>query len=206
MYTDNEFNNKKNSLFGNLFRKRTKRLFNDFEKKFNQVVNVKMIIQIICIITGLCLFLLTGLSDTVVAYVVAVYVIVWSINSLSASRSQEYNLFKRFLIYAILGIITAVALIITKNVPLCLGLWILIEMLVKLDFMFQFKKISLSSWTVLLGYSIFLLMFAILIFVNPLKQLLLTEFTGVMLILTSILNLTALNLVKTIGVDYLNDF
>ncbi len=109
--------------------------------------------------------------------------------------TKEERLVSLDLIIGLITIITGIFLYIYRlellNIfPTILGIWIIFTNLVKMQLSINLSVIEKSSWILLLIINILMIIFGILLIVNPFGSLMaLTELAGMFLLVTETINL-----------------
>ena len=204
MYTDLDKPN--NNFFGNLFRKRKKRLFDDFEKKFNQTLLIHMAFGLVFILLGLVFVQFISIPENLIHIFLGIIILGWSVNAFLTYRKSEYKIFNRYIFYSIIGLILAILFFVFKSPNTIFACFVLLSAVTVIDYALMFKKIQNGAWTVLAVSTILMILLAVVLFIYPLEHLLMIQFMGVLQILYGMLNIMVLNLVKNTAVDHLNDF
>ena len=170
-------------------------------KKLSQISTIT---SIIFILVGIFLIIKPETTLSLISYILGIVILVNGIMNLIRyfSNRATGDLFDFGFIFGIIGVVVAVIFISQPNmiasiIPLILGVWILVNGIVKLQFSMNLRNYQNSSWSrsaVISGLNIFL---GIILVLNPFKgAVVITQIIGGFLILYAILDLLESRTIK----------
>ena len=166
------------------------------ENVYNRMIIYSILTSILSIIIGLILIFLPSISNKVVGIIVGIVFLVFSINSVykyfHRDGAKIYSLNLIFgVLYSILGIVIIIYPFSVMNfVTICLGLFIIVNGVSKINYGIWLKRGNEESWLVTLVTGAFLGTIGIMLVFNPFTALTLTQISGAFLIITGVLNLS----------------
>jgi len=208
---NHEKKDSKLGFFGNLFRKRTKRLLTDIDRLFTKIMWYHILASLVLIGIGVLFLFWPDLSVTVLGVLFGLNILAFGcINLYSYKKRSDLPFFTYYLVYGIAGLLLGVLTILnpflfTQVVTIFIGLWILYMAIVKFEFSLRLKKMEESSWLLFLVSSVLEVFMSILIFVNPFSNLVITTLSGAYFILCGIINCTDAILAKNRSIDFLEN-
>lgn len=166
------------------------------ENVYNRMIIYSILTSILSIIIGLILIFLPSISNKVVGIIVGIVFLVFGINSVykyfHRDGAKIYSLNLIFgVLYSILGIVIIIYPFSVMNfVTICLGLFIIVNGVSKINYGIWLKRGNEESWLVTLVTGAFLGTIGIMLVFNPFTALTLTQISGAFLIITGVLNLS----------------
>ncbi len=179
-----------------LFRKRKKRLLNDLDRLMNKVMWYEIIASAVMIIFGLIFLINPTTSTKAVSILFGLGVIASSAIAIyEGMKRRDLPFFKYFILYGVLGLIVGLLAVLSpftfsQIVTVFVGLWMICQAITKIDFGLRLKIISENAWLFLILSSVLQIFMAILIFINPFSNLLITQIVGAYLVLNGVMNAT----------------
>ena len=177
-------------------------IFHKGVKDFNKLLNVSLLTSILFAVIGAVLLFIPSLSAKVIGYICGG---IFLINGLSiiykyikreGAKLYRYNLIYG-IILAILGLlIILVPYSVTSFLTVMFGLYLATIGSTKVTYAICFKIGDDSSWLLTLIIGIMLILFGILIIVNPFSNLAMTQLIGTFILLSSILDITDIIMLK----------
>ena len=177
-------------------------IFHKGVKDFNKLLNVSLLTSILFAVIGAVLLFIPSLSAKVIGYICGG---IFLINGLSiiykyiereGAKLYRYNLIYG-IIFAILGLlIILVPYSVTSFLTVMFGLYLATIGSTKVTYAIWFKIGDDSSWLLTLIIGIMLILFGILIIVNPFSNLAMTQLIGTFILLSSILDITDIIMLK----------
>ncbi|MEG1892397.1 MAG: DUF308 domain-containing protein [Bacilli bacterium] len=164
------------------------------ENLFNRMLNYSFITAGLSFILGLILLFLPNITNKVVGILVGISFLVTGIGAIYNYFHREgaklYSLNLVFgILFAILGIVIILyPFTVMSFVTICLGLYMIVSGCMKINYSFWFKRGSEDCWLVTLVTGILLIIFGIMVLVNPFSSLTLTKLAGIFLIIISVLD------------------
>lgn len=193
----------------NLFRKRKKRLLTDIDKLYNNVMWMEIGLSLLLVLVGIVFLLNPELSINVLSILFGIITILFGVlNIYTYLKRREIWLFKFGIIYGIIAIVLGLLIVInpftfSQVVTVFIGLYLIYFATIKIDLAVRLRLVLESSWLIVLVTSLLEIFMAILIFINPFSNLLITEVSGIYFILTGILNSTMAILTRNRSIDFL---
>lgn len=166
------------------------------ENVYNRMIIYSILTSILSIIIGLVLMFLPAVSNKVVGIIVGIVFLAFGINSVykyfHRDGAKIYSLNLIFgVLYSILGIVIIIYPFSVMNfVTVCLGLFIIVNGISKINYGMWLKRGNEESWLVTLVTGAFLVTIGIMLVFNPFTALTLTQIAGAFLIITGVLNLS----------------
>lgn len=166
------------------------------ENVYNRMIIYSILTSILSIIIGLVLIFLPVVSNKVVGIIVGIVFLAFGINSVykyfHRDGAKIYSLNLIFgVLYSILGIVIIIYPFSVMNfVTVCLGLFIIVNGISKINYGMWLKRGNEESWLVTLVTGAFLVTIGIMLVFNPFTALTLTQIAGAFLIITGVLNLS----------------
>ncbi len=166
------------------------------ENVYNRMIIYSILTSILSIIIGLVLIFLPAVSNKVVGIIVGIVFLAFGINSVykyfHRDGAKIYSLNLIFgVLYSILGIVIIIYPFSVMNfVTVCLGLFIIVNGISKINYGMWLKRGNEESWLVTLVTGAFLVTIGIMLVFNPFTALTLTQIAGAFLIITGVLNLS----------------
>ena len=162
---------------------------------YQRFVNYSLGAAIITFIIGLVLVFLPDVSNRIVGALIG-------ISCIGSGASSLYNYLKRdgaklfalSIVFAVFYFLLGLILIIypykvMSFVTICLGLYLIVKGAMKIDYAFWFKRGSEDSWLVTLVTGILLIVFGILLLVDPFARVLtLTKIAGAFLMINAVMD------------------
>jgi len=166
----------------------------DYINKISQISNIT---SFAFIVVGIFLIIRPATTLSLISYVLGIIILVNGIVNLIKyfSNRDKVNLYDFGLIFGILNVIIAIIFIskpgmIASIIPLVLGIWILVNGIIKLQFAINLRNQSGSNWVhnaVISGINVLLGLFLVL---NPFSgAVVITRIVGVILVGYAILDL-----------------
>ena len=166
------------------------------ENVYNRMIIYSILTSILSIIIGLVLIFLPAVSNKVVGIIVGIVFLAFGINNVykyfHRDGAKIYSLNLIFgVLYSILGIVIIIYPFSVMNfVTVCLGLFIIVNGISKINYGMWLKRGNEESWLVTLVTGAFLVTIGIMLVFNPFTALTLTQIAGAFLIITGVLNLS----------------
>ncbi len=215
MYNDEEIEKKKKEdqahHFWNPFRKRTKRLLADVDRMFNKILWCEIEISTALILIGIIFLVNPDVGEILTAIVFGILAVCFGVlNLYSYFKRKEIPFFKFHFIYGCIGIGLGLFSIFNPFLfhtvlTIGIGLWFIYLAATKLDLALCLKMMNEESWLIHLTTAFVIFVMALLILINPFKNLLLTQLAGAYLILCGILNIADIFLTRKRAVDFLEN-
>lgn len=174
------------------------------EKYLKKLSKVSIITSIIFIIVGIFLIIKPETTLSLISYILGLIILINGIINLIRyfSNREKVNLYDFGFIIGLISLVIAIIFIsnpsmVASIIPLILGLWILINGIVKLQFSMNLRTYQNSNWIrsiVISGISVIL---GIVLVFNPFKgAVLLTKIIGLFLVGYAILDLLQSRTIK----------
>jgi len=180
----------------------------------SKLSQISIVTSLAFIVVGLFLIIKPATTLSMISYVLGIVILVNGIVNLIKyfSNREKVNLYDFGLIFGILNVIIAIIFIskpsmIASIIPLILGIWILVNGIIKLQFAINLRNQPKSNWVysaVISGISILLGLFLVL---NPFKgAVVITRIIGGILVGYAILDLLQTREIKKVikdGVEFI---
>ncbi len=165
------------------------------KNSYNNFVNYSFISAILTAILGLIMLFLPSLTTKVIGIFAGISCIASAGSALfNYLKRDGAKLFQLSIIFAICYIILGVLLIVYPYtamtfVTICLGIYMIIKGLVKVDYGFWFKRGNEDCWLVTLATGILFVIIGIIMLVNPFGSALkINQLVGAFLIIIGVLD------------------
>lgn len=163
---------------------------------FSLILSVNFLVSILAIILSLILLIAADLSDRAVGFLLGIGFLITGVSTIFSYLKREgaklfvFNLVIG-IIFSLIGLLVAIIPFKSMNfVIVMLGIYLIINGVSKLNVALWLKRGNDSSWSVALPSGILLLVFAIMVFINPFSYLLnLAKLSGVFLLISSFIDL-----------------
>lgn len=166
------------------------------KKNIEKMWTTSVITSTLLIILGLFLFFQPEATISIIAYTIGGIIIISGVGTLYKSfKKNQINGFNLELTLAVITIIAGLIVILNKEAlaslfPLILGIWIIISSTTKLQYAFTLKTMNNQSWISTLIVAILMMLWGILLIVNPFKgALAITKLIGLFIIVYALLNI-----------------
>lgn len=130
--------------------------------------------SILFIVIGLLLFFKPGDTLKTISYVIGGLILVFGIFGVARYTKSEKKGLNFDLIYAILSFIAGLIIVcnpeaLASIIPIILGIWIVINSAIKIQYSFYIKTNTSKKWVVTLTMSLITLVCGIILLFNPFK-------------------------------------
>ena len=166
------------------------------KKKFNKIIFGSWVSSIFFLAFGIFLFIKPELASSLVGYFIGAIITCSGLfalyNYFIGKKEIKYINFE--LIYGIVTLIAGIAIIfnplsICSIVTIGLGIWMLINGIMKLNTGLMLKKYKEETWSILLVIGILTIALGILLIVNPFKAtMIVTPIVGIFVIVYAVLD------------------
>lgn len=184
------------------------------EKHLKKLSQISTITSIIFIVIGIFLIFRPETTLSLISYILGLVILVNGILNLIRyfSNRESGNLYDFGFIFGVMSVITAVIFISQPNmiasiIPLILGIWILVNGVIKLQVSMNLRNYQSSNWIRSMIISGFSVLLGIILVLNPFKgAVVITRMIGIFLIGYAILDLLESRTIKKIlqdGVEFI---
>lgn len=166
------------------------------KKKFNKIIYGSWVSSFLFLIFGIFLFIKPKLANSLIGYVVGAIILLSGlcaiINYFMAKREFKYINFE--LIYGIVTLIAGIVIIfnplaISSIITIGLGIWMIINGIMKINTSLILKKYKEETWMILLFIGLLTLISGILLIFNPFEAtMVVTQVLGMFAIVYAILD------------------
>lgn len=158
---------------------------NGQEKKgFNNIIYLIMMV-----IIGLILLLLPETSNKLIGYIIGIFILLLAviamIKYIKEIPANSMFLVKSLLYFIIAILILIYPLLIMKCVTLILGIYFIIHSALKIQKALLLKKMLTNAWQVPFISGIIIMIFGLILIINPFSGLIITKIAGAFLVLVS---------------------
>ena len=175
---------------------------NSAENRFKRILKYGLIINGISLILGVLLLFLSKASNKTFGLITGTIYLLFGVTFIYKYLQRDgAKLYSLNLIYGILCSLLGLITVFypfrdAKLVTVFLGIFLTINGLVKLNYSFWLKKGSEESWNIVLTSGILLIIFGILMMLNPFVQMAINLVVGIFIIICSIFDITITILFK----------
>lgn len=174
------------------------------KNKFNRIIFSSWFTSLLFLIFGIFLFVKPKMANSLIGYLVGAIVLISGISSIISyiTSKSEFKYMNFQLIY---GIITTIAgmliifnpLAISSFITIGVGIWMLINGIMKINTSLFLKNRKEETWSILMFIGILILLSGLLLIFNPFKgTMVVTQVLGVFAIIYAILDTMNLLLIK----------
>ena len=166
------------------------------EDDFNKMLNFSVMISIVLMLIGGTLLFLPELSIKIIGYICGIVFIFSGINAVfkflkrDGAKLYTYNLVFGIIFFILGLLIILVPYSISSFLTVMFGLYLIVLGGNKITYGVWFKIADDSSWFLTLMIGIMLMIFGIMVIINPFANLAITQLIGAFIILSSLLDLT----------------
>lgn len=180
------------------------------KKKFNEMIRSSLITSIILIVVGLLLIIKPEEVLSLISIIIGIGIVVIGIfGIINYIRDlQEDNTMSLDIIYGVICLIVGSILIMNTKIvgsilPIVLGIWMVINSIIKAQYTLMLKDNNNSRWKITLLFSVLTLVCGILFIFNPFKgAALITQIIGTIVVIYSIMDIANIIILK----KNINDF
>ena len=188
-------------------KKRDKIFLEVISFEFNKIILADIILNILFLVFGFIIYINPYVTANIVGIIIGIYFMLFGLFAVyEFLMRKESPIFKFKILNGILLFILGLFVIfnpfkIIKILTLTLGLYLIVISLVKILEMIKLKKISYDGWLIILVTSVLLLIFGILMVVNPMASMDIIQITGIFIVLSCVLEITNLFMIYTKAKD-----
>ncbi len=159
--------------------------------------------SILFIVIGLLLFFKPGDTLKTISYVIGGLILVFGIFGVARFTKSEKKGLNFDLIYAILSFIAGLIIIcnpeaLASIIPIILGIWIVINSAIKIQYSFYIKSDTSKKWIATLTMSLITLICGIVLLFNPFKAAsYVAQAVGLFIIVYAVIDLVETFMLKT---------
>ena len=159
--------------------------------------------SIILIVIGLLLFLKPDGALKTLAYVIGGLILVFGIFGVARFSKSEKKGLNFDLVYAILSFIAGLIIIVNYEtlmsiIPIVLGIWIVINSAIKIQYSFYIKSDNSKKWAATLVMSLITLICGMILLFNPFEIVkTVTRVVGLFIIIYAVIDLIESFMLKT---------
>ena len=165
-------------------------------KKFKKMYYSSIIISFLLLIFGIFLCTKTIATISFISYIIATIIIMNGLFSVvKYIQDKKEGIIKFELAYGIINIIVGLLIILNPTaigtlLPIIIGVWMVINSTLKIQYIINFSKYKDKNWYISLIIIILMFMFGVSLIFDPFKGLIkITQVIGIVLIIYSILNI-----------------
>lgn len=178
--------------------KKEKTLLERISLDFSKIILSSIVLNIIFLLIGLCIYLKPLIALTTVGLIIGICFMVFGLFDIYEFLNRKATpIFAYRLFLGILAIVLGIFIIVNpfkliKILTLSLGIYLIINAIFKGLESIKLKSYGYDGWLLMLVISIILLIFGIIIAINPMAAMDLAEATGIFIVLASILEISNL--------------
>ena len=173
-----------------------KGLKNSVENMYNRMIAYSVLTSLATAVMGVVLLFLPSLTNKVVGIITGIIFLLSGLNSIFKYFHREgAKIYSLTLVFGVLyillgGIIIVYPFSVVDFITICLGIYMIINGLSKMNYAVWLKKGEEDSWLVTLVSGILIAVIGILVVFNPFASLTITKLAGAFLIITGVIDLT----------------
>ena len=172
-----------------------KGLKNSVENMYNRMIAYSVLTSLATAVMGVVLLFLPSLTNKV-GIITGIIFLLSGLNSIFKYFHREgAKIYSLNLVFGVLyillgGIIIVYPFSVVDFITICLGIYMIINGLSKMNYAVWLKKGEEDSWLVTLVSGILIAVIGILVVFNPFASLTITKLAGAFLIITGVIDLT----------------
>lgn len=173
------------------------------KEMIRKVFTLSIFSSILFIVIGLLLFFKPGDTLKTISYVIGGLILVFGIFGVARFTKSEKKGLNFDLIYAILSFIAGLIIIFNPEalasiIPIVLGIWIVINSAIKIQYSFYIKSATSNKWKATLIMSLITLVCGIVLLFNPFKAAsYVAQAVGLFIMVYAIIDLVESFMLKT---------
>lgn len=172
-------------------------------KIFDRVIKTSILSSLVFLLLGILLFVKPETTLTSISYIIGIMLIILGFISLIKYLTSEFKQSLTVeLIYGIVSMIVGVLLILNPTtiasiIPFILGIWIVINSAIKIQYSVTLKNYDSNNWVYTLTVAILMFICGLVLILNPFEgAVIITKTIGIFIIIYSILDLSECFLFK----------
>jgi len=179
-------------------KKKEKNFLEIISFEFNKIILANIVLNILFLLFGFIIYMNPYVTTKIIGIIIGIYFIFFAIFAIYEFLMRKDSPIFRFkIIIGILVLILGIFAIINpfkiiKITTFSLGVYLIINSISKLLEVFKFKKIGYDGWMLILVTSILLLIFGVLMVINPMASIDIIQLTGIFIVLSCILEIANL--------------
>lgn len=181
------------------------------KKAFHKVIISSIVSSLLFFALGVFLFIKPELANEMVGYILGTLIMIAGVNSLvkffvnqSALRFFDFELVLGILSILLGAMIIFNPLALTGILTIGLGLWMIVQSTIKVQYALELKRYGEDSWLLTLVIAILTLILGLIVIFNPFNgQMLLTKVIGIFIIFYSILDIVECLLLRKDAKDFI---
>lgn len=173
------------------------------KEMLRKVFTLSIFSSIIFIVIGLLLFFKSAQVLDAISYVIGGLILVFAIFGIARFSKSEKKGLNFDLVYAILSLVAGLIIIfnprgLIKIIPIILGIWIVINSAIKIQYSFYIKSETSNKWKATLVMSLITLICGIVLLFNPFEAAeTAAKIIGLFIIIYAVIDLVESFMLKT---------
>ena len=161
-----------------------------------KVSTLSIFSSILFIVIGMLLLFKPGATLRTISYVIGGLILVFGIFGVARFTKSDKKGFNFDLVYGILSLIAGLIIIcnpeaLVSIIPIILGIWIVINSAIKIQYSFYMKSDNSKKWIATLTMSLITLICGIVLLFNPFRAVeIVTQAIGLFIIVYAVIDLT----------------
>ncbi len=174
---------------------KNKTLLDKISLNFKKIIIANIILNVVFLIMGIAIYLKPLITLTLAGILIGIYLVSFGLFDIYEYMMRKENpMFSLKLFLGILAVILGIFTMINPFkiltiITLGLGIYLCLVAIFKIIDAFKLKKYGFDGWAITLVISIIILIFGVLVTINPLRAIDIVEVAGLFIILTSILEI-----------------
>ena len=174
---------------------KNKTLLDKISLNFKKIIIANIILNVVFLIMGIAIYLKPLITLTLAGILIGIYLVSFGLFDIYEYMMRKENpMFSLKLFLGILAVILGIFTMINPFkiltiITLGLGIYLCLVAIFKIIDSFKLKKYGFDGWAITLVISIIILIFGVLVTINPLRAIDIVEVAGLFIILTSILEI-----------------
>jgi len=163
---------------------------------FRKMMSTSIASSIFLLVVGLVMLFLPNLTNKIIGIIIGVMFLLSGGNTVykymkrDGAKLYSFNMIFGIILFVLGIIIIIVPFSVSTFITVCLGLYLIVTGANKVTYGVWFKIGNDPSWLITMVIGLMLILFGILVIVNPFSRLTITKLVGIFLIIASILDVT----------------
>lgn len=163
---------------------------------FRKMMSTSIASSLFLLVVGLVMLFLPDLTNKIIGIIIGVMFLLSGGNTVykymkrDGAKLYSFNMIFGIILFVLGIIIILVPFSVSTFITVCLGLYLIVTGANKVTYGVWFKIGNDPSWLITMVIGLMLILFGILVIVNPFSRLTITKLVGIFLIIASILDVT----------------
>lgn len=171
---------------------------------FRKIFHFSILTSILFIFLGICLFIYPDTVISMISYVLGGIILISGVVFLIRyfTNPNKVNMFGFDLIYGVFSIVFGIIMVANPTalatvIPFVLGIWVVINSIVKMRYSFLLKSYQHTVWVSTFVISLVTLLWGLILLFNPFEgAMVITQVIGLFIIVYAVLDIVEVILLK----------